>query len=267
MTSDIQQTPFVKQLAANGIAEYPPLVKTRAEKMADRPTRDKAVAGLRTYLSGRRQLSELEWLKLWKGLFFCMWMSDRARTQQRLAVDLAGLVDVLPGQNVIPFLHAFWTTTAREWNGIDVLRMDKFLHLVRTYLAASFRHLRSADWAADVARAHATLLSSIPLSPTEVKTPDGLRYHVIDIFVTELDHVDTPRSGKAPLEILLRPLRELAAKSPTKSVRSRAKEALDDEKLQRWDGPRDSGDAESVVDSPVATGDVAADAEWHGLDS
>lgn len=49
-------------------------------------------------------------------------MSDRPRTQQRLAIDLAGLVDVLPDENVVPFLEAFWNTMAREWNGIDVLR-------------------------------------------------------------------------------------------------------------------------------------------------
>ena len=49
-------------------------------------------------------------------------MSDRARTQQTLAADLAGLVDVLPNENALPFLKAFWTTIAREWTGIDVLR-------------------------------------------------------------------------------------------------------------------------------------------------
>lgn len=51
-----------------------------------------------------------------------MWMSDKPQTQQRLAVDLAALVEVLPNDNVLPFLEAFWKTMAREWNGIDVLR-------------------------------------------------------------------------------------------------------------------------------------------------
>lgn len=49
-------------------------------------------------------------------------MSDRPLTQQRLAADLAGLIDVLPAHNVVPFLDAFWKTMAREWGGIDVLR-------------------------------------------------------------------------------------------------------------------------------------------------
>jgi ribosomal RNA-processing protein 1 len=51
-----------------------------------------------------------------------MWMSDRPRTQQQLALELAGLVDVIWQENVLPFLEAFWMTMAREWGGIDVLR-------------------------------------------------------------------------------------------------------------------------------------------------
>jgi ribosomal RNA-processing protein 1 len=51
-----------------------------------------------------------------------MWMSDRPRTQQQLARDLATLVDVLPVEAALLFLDAFWKTMAREWIGIDVLR-------------------------------------------------------------------------------------------------------------------------------------------------
>jgi ribosomal RNA-processing protein 1 len=51
-----------------------------------------------------------------------MWHSDKPRTQQQLARDLASLVDVMPKDVFLPFLHAFWQTMAREWMGIDVLR-------------------------------------------------------------------------------------------------------------------------------------------------
>jgi len=51
-----------------------------------------------------------------------MWMSDRPRTQQNLAVELASLVDGLQEENYILFMDIFWTTMGREWNNIDVLR-------------------------------------------------------------------------------------------------------------------------------------------------
>jgi ribosomal RNA-processing protein 1 len=91
--------------------------------LLDRRSRDKGVDTLRSYLRSRgAKLDNLEMLKLWKGLFYCMWMSDKPRTQQQLARDLAALVDVLPGETVLLFLDAFWKTMAREWVGIDVLR-------------------------------------------------------------------------------------------------------------------------------------------------
>ena len=131
MAAEVQQAPFVKQLAANG-KELLNSYRKGLISHIDRPTRDKAVASLRTFLGGRRRLEDLELLKLWKGLFFCMWMSDRPRPQQMLAADLADLVAVLPESNVLPFLTAFWKTMAREWTNIDVLRYAESVSIVET---------------------------------------------------------------------------------------------------------------------------------------
>jgi len=88
----------------------------------DRHIRDASLEKLRTYLQNRKSLESMEAMKLWKGLFYCMWMSDRARTQQELARNLASLVEDVPASEVVTFLEAFWLTMAREWVGIDALR-------------------------------------------------------------------------------------------------------------------------------------------------
>lgn len=90
-------------------------------------------------------------------------MSDRPRAQQRLAVDLADLLTPMEEKNFVPFLEAFWITMAREWNGIDVLRMDKFLFLVRTYLAGSFRYLHARKWKGGVVGEVVDVLKEVPL--------------------------------------------------------------------------------------------------------
>jgi ribosomal RNA-processing protein 1 len=94
-------------------------------------------------------LSPLDVLKLWKGLFYALWMCDRPLPQQALAQDLADLIYVLPdrpdGQEevvVVAWLRGFWATMAREWTGIDVLRLDKFLLLVRRVLGASLAWMK-----------------------------------------------------------------------------------------------------------------------------
>ncbi|KAF2084442.1 hypothetical protein K490DRAFT_59589 [Saccharata proteae CBS 121410] len=189
MASDSRSNPFIKNLAAN-----------------DKRIRDKALESLRKYLSGRKELSEVDLLKLWKGLFFCMWMSDKPRTQQQLARDLSSLVDLLHSTLTIPFLSAFWKTMAREWIGIDVLRMDKFLYLVRQMLNASFRQFGRRRWKnTEMMKEYLDVLREVPLSPTDPKVPNGLRYHVVDVYVDELDKVDEGRDGLCPVEEVLAP--------------------------------------------------------------
>ncbi|TKA51715.1 hypothetical protein B0A49_13477 [Cryomyces minteri] len=246
MASVTPSNPFIKQLAAN-----------------DRPTRDKALESLRAYLTARQTpFSDVELLKLWKGLFYCMWMSDRPRTQQRLAIDMAGLVDGIGKENFLPWMDAFWKTMSREWMGIDVLRMDKFLFLTRQYLAASFRYLARKRWEdTELVDQYMDILAETPLNPPDAKVPNGLRFHVLDIYVDELDKIDADREGDPPLKTLLWPLQRLEENSPVKLVRTRTTEALNDERLKDWNGKR--GDASSKTHKEE---DTEGDDEWGGFE-
>ena len=72
-----------------------------------------------------------------------------------------------------------------------------------------------------------------------MKIPNGLRYHVLDIYVDELEGFMPEEEEKrktVPLQELLEPLRRLAKQSPTKPVRKRAQETLDDDRLKEWQG-------------------------------
>jgi ribosomal RNA-processing protein 1 len=181
-------------------------------------------------------------------------MSDRPRPQQALANDLASLVAIVPPATSIPFLRAFWQTMAREWANIDVLRMEKFLLLTRRYVGATFALLEKAGWEEDVVETHLELLEEIPLNVDDIKLPNGMRYHVIDVFVDELERVGALEMGRAgvSLDTLLRPLRGLGKESPTKAVRAKCREALEDERL--------SGNKKVVQE------DISVDEEWGGIE-
>ncbi|KKK17141.1 hypothetical protein P175DRAFT_0473825 [Aspergillus ochraceoroseus IBT 24754] len=119
---DIEKTPFVRELASS-----------------DKKIRDKATNSLTLFLRSRTDLSLLELLKLWKGLFFCFYHSDRPLTQQALARDLSySLVPTLPRSTVHRFLRAFWITIGRDFHSLDRLRLDKYLHLIRCYIGVAF---------------------------------------------------------------------------------------------------------------------------------
>ena len=186
-----------------------------------------------------------------------MWMSDKTLNQQRLARDLADLCDVLSGrENLLGFVRAFWKTIAREWGGIDALRMDKFLYLVRCYVGKGFACVGTREWAdEELLEEYLGILEAVPLNVAFAKIPNGLRYHVIDVYVDELDKVDVSRT--APVEKILVPLRELGEKSSAKAVRLRVRGALEDERLRDWkaahlDDPEGDGEMDVSEDEEVS---------------
>lgn len=107
------------------------------------------------------------------------------------------------------------------------------------------------------------VLAAIPLSPADGKVPDGLRYHVLDVYVEELDRVDTPRCGGLPVGLLLEPLRRLERESPSKAVRRRAREALADERIQDWEDTSTGENGEAKIDGE---GSESGGDEWGGID-
>ncbi|KAK3956588.1 nucleolar protein,Nop52-domain-containing protein [Pseudoneurospora amorphoporcata] len=123
-----------------------PFIKNLAS--SDSKIRKSALTSLQTFLSAKHiatTLSPIDILKLWKGLFYAMWMCDRAIPQQTLCQELADLIYILPRESVVPWLRGFWATMSREWTSIDVLRMEKFLLLVRRVVGASFRWMKGAQ--------------------------------------------------------------------------------------------------------------------------
>jgi hypothetical protein len=67
-------------------------------------------------------------VKIWKGLHYCMWMSDKPLVQEDLADLISSLIHNMktPGAAFM-FLDTFFETESREWYGIDRLRIDKFM--------------------------------------------------------------------------------------------------------------------------------------------
>ncbi|KAJ5082668.1 hypothetical protein N7532_011711 [Penicillium argentinense] len=314
--ADIQKTPFVRDLASS-----------------DRKIRDKALESLTLFLRSRNDLSVLDLLKLWKGLFFCFYHSDRPLTQQALARALSySLVPSLPHATLHRFLRAFWITIGRDFHSIDRLRLDKYLFLIRCYVGVAFQVLikdkknspnedgkkrkredsgkkgrgkkqkkqeesepvqeedvseEDGKWA-DLS-AYISIIEDGPLCPVNFDPdqpsddldldyvsmphgPDGLRYHLVDIWIDELEKVlefegegeeseegtqNRKIKGDVPMELILRPLEKLRTESPYKPVRTRATEALEDERLVEWGirAPQtNDGDEED------------SDGEWGGFD-
>ncbi|CUA67488.1 Ribosomal RNA processing protein 1 homolog B [Rhizoctonia solani] len=211
--------------------EAPPLGKYLAS--TEKKTRDKAIKSLATFLSDESQksMSPSERAKLWKGLFYCFWMSDKPLVQQDLSSELANLVLVIPSlESAIGFVHGFWEAMVREWAGIDRYRINKYYMLIRRFVNATFRLLLKHDWEREACGAINGILQGAggPLCPDDKTVPASLSYHLADIYLEELDKaLDTNDNDcEIPLVTLLDPFIHLSARTSNKITFGRMQTAL-----------------------------------------
>ncbi|KAI9758468.1 MAG: hypothetical protein M1815_000014 [Lichina confinis] len=106
-------------------------------------------------------------------------------------------------------------------------------------------------------------MTAVPLNPTDSRIPNGLRYHVLDVYLDELDEIDSPSSGVLPLGAMMEPIIYIKQKSPTKSVRLRAAEVLADNRLKHWD--RDPDSPASAANGPEDGSGDDEEEEWNGI--
>uniref|UniRef100_A0A2M4A660 Putative nucleolar protein n=1 Tax=Anopheles triannulatus TaxID=58253 RepID=A0A2M4A660_9DIPT len=190
----------------------------------DAKLRRKVLKNLETWLTTRSQstfvFSDADFLRLWKGLFYCMWMSDKPLVQEELAESLGALVRCF--QHDVPvavqFFKAFLVTMGIEWFGIDRWRTDKFMMLVRRVTRQMLFLLHETDWQTEhvalfVKTIEATILDS------EV-SPFGLTNHFNDLLLEEVAKVSEGDVPKGVITQLLEPYVRFLMQCSDKSIGS-----------------------------------------------
>ncbi|ETW86988.1 hypothetical protein HETIRDRAFT_306975 [Heterobasidion irregulare TC 32-1] len=230
--------------ASSSAAGIPPLGKYLAS--TDKKTRDKAIKSLAIFLSdsSRPPLRKNDMDKLWKGIFYCFWMSDKPLVQQALASELAEIILTIESTaSSLAFLRGFWETTVREWNGIDRLRIDKYYMLIRRFANASFRLLVRCNWNSVWCEEYNDILAGPggPLCVNDSRVPSSLAYHLADIYLEELDKAvasqlkldesdDEPTP--TPLVTVLSPFLSLSSRTISNTTYSRIQSAILDPLFQ-----------------------------------
>lgn len=112
----------------------------------DKVVRDRGFKTLKKWLSKHEGLERLEFMKLWKGLYFGMWMADKRPVQQDLAVNVALLLNEIPRAKQGMWIDTFWETMQAAWEKLDVHRISKYLLFIRIVIAERFKSIRVAGW-------------------------------------------------------------------------------------------------------------------------
>lgn len=171
--TDDSEVKFARKLAAN-----------------ETPKRREAILGLTKFLTARSKaekdgsLPEIELRKLWRGLFFSMWLADKQPVQAELADKIAKLIHCFETvEGARSWLLVCGRTLRGEWGKLDKYRLDKFYGLLRRVVHEGFAWGREGGWHAGRVEAVAAALTDGYFAHP---TPNGVRLHVADLYVDEL---------------------------------------------------------------------------------
>ncbi|KAG5594723.1 hypothetical protein H5410_035955 [Solanum commersonii] len=193
--------------------------------------RSKAFAHLQTWLVTQTQLDDDDMKKLWKGLFYCLWHSDKAPAQALLINRICSMVKTLDFGLCLHYFSAFLITLRREWNGIDHLRLDKFYLLIRKFLRSVFELMRKYDWNLEIMGKCTEILENNAFLATDKLLGHGVNYHIASVFLDELKGCFIPVQDDVVV-CLFKPFLSVLGKSEDKIMVGKVKNCVFEELLK-----------------------------------
>ncbi|CAN4126946.1 unnamed protein product [Withania somnifera] len=246
------------------------LIKHLASSKAS--IRSKAFTHVQKWLLTQTQIPDDDMKKLWKGLFYCLWHSDKAQAQGLLINRICCMGKFLDLSLFLHYYSTFLITLCREWNGIDHLRLDKFYLLIRMFIRAVFELLRKKYcWDLEViSKCNEVLENNAFFAKDKVVLGHGISYHIASVFVDELKGCFVPVKDDV-VGCLFKPFLSVMGKSEDKIMVGKVKTCVFEELLKvgrsllerRKEGVKgDESESESYGD--VAVGVIALKTGFSG---
>ncbi|EPZ30982.1 Nop52-domain-containing protein [Rozella allomycis CSF55] len=224
----------------------------------DKKIRDQSFRKFSSTISQQMDMTELECMKVWKGLYYCKilfstssgyWMSDKPLVQQELASKFAKFF--LNAKQWDLHLKCFWDTMMREWPGIDKWRLNKYYNLFREVLQASILLLKNNNWDLVQVEKWKMIMKEGPLSIKSDR--DSIKLHIISKFLGCLRR-STDSVPSNVITALLTPIMELIEQSEKKNVFEKIKDYFIDPLLNGavedyvFEGEENDGNLGSIIE-------------------
>eukprot|EP01036_Dinobryon_divergens_P022914 gene22914-31218_t len=228
----------------------------------DKSIRDKTLASVKRFIV-RQEDSEymglLEMLKLWKALYYSLWLADSGNQADELAESIADLIIKLAKKpdSLIMFFSCLLKTVLREWSLLDQHRINKFYFLLRRsinkILSVCIELLseKSSKKLNEKKQLVSQLLAALQEEALS-HVPNGVRFHIADVFIPELVNVVRSSDGQLSLTteifmVLVAPFLQVLTTSPDPVFRERVYKAVFRTFLSVRGGGGGTGEQESVV--------------------
>merc|ERR1719458_2440569 len=153
-------------------------------------------------------------MRIWKGLFYCYWMSDKPLVQEELAENISSMVaSFQTSQDGLGFVQAFAKTFQREWFGVDRWRMDKTMMFVRRFLRHSLKLVANTEWEETLLEAFIEVVRKEVVLTDPANASLGFQLHFTDVFLEEVAKVGGEDLPSKVVGKLVQPWVELVATS------------------------------------------------------
>ncbi|KAI3929249.1 hypothetical protein MKX01_006485 [Papaver californicum] len=194
---------------------------------SNKSTRDKAIKLLKSWFPSQPEVSDEQMRKIWKGLFYCVWHSDKQQVQLELINNLSSLLVTFDDLNLsVQYFEVFLITMRREWSGIDYLRLDKFYLLIRKFLHQFFNLLKKNGWDIELMERLMGVLEVKTLFSVDGYPAHGVNYHFSEIFFEELKAFVPFSLDVFKFDVLIKPFLLVLKKSTDKILLSKIKTSM-----------------------------------------
>lgn len=222
-------------------------------------TKSSALYKLRSVVKNEK-LTEIQLLKIWKGLFLSLYNTDKPIVQEEFSRDISKLTTYFKDyKDSLMFIKCFFIILQKHWDYIDKYRVDKFYSLVRKMLNSSFQILKKRNaqheegseeeearlalneqiYSGLVKIFKSTVLNTSSDSTTNT---NGVLLHFADIYLEELFKVTQGHMEPINLTKILLPFVNFLTKSEDDVSCKRIKERVFDRLLTTY-SPFDKKDA------------------------
>ena len=166
-----------------------PTLQQRLADSADPRTRRQAMTALTEFL--RDDLDDLAMKKLWRSIFFAMWLADLPKVHDELARAVAKTVHKFETPDAVQrWTRCFTSTLASEWARLDKYRLDKYYLLARHFVREALQWCLAKNWSPESCDAFAAAIQDGWFASP--KCPDGPRLHYGDVLLDALVEAEAP---------------------------------------------------------------------------
>ena len=160
----------------------------------EKSVRLEALSKLKVYITTRIEKENYftfpELKKLWKCLYYCLWICDTMIRQEKLSKSLARLTPLFVKiRQKMNFIKAFFFIIKREWLGLDTHRQDKFLFLIRIMVRSALNAVLAEDLSLTSLKVFSKTMQEEVFSTKTVVSASTVEYHVCDVFFDEVGQI------------------------------------------------------------------------------